>query len=350
MLVDLCLMNKNTKIMYFTANITDLSCEITAVGSILSPINCPEFILNMDDKKKAIKTWWQLRVLPNTRRDITNVITLLYHQPLSNKHVVDNGMFLLSLLSYAQNLKDHYWINPAKEYKIAFQGMAQTFVQSLIPSTYENINFYSNLIMPEEDEIFKVILDCQRQPHPIQNYFSPNLCIQGDKIKFWLFNDDNNKYCLHKYLHGVTEIEENEMKVYEFIKKETPELASEPTIVKIDVTDYLGYTNKKAVKKYVRYDNFITEDIELVTGDDILLAQGPQRGDVDEIFLENCSYLGIPINFVNEVVYISDALDRHFGMEEEVEYDNIGFLRDCKTKKFIAPAPIFGNSYFQSIL
>ena len=56
------------------------------------------------------------------------------------------------------------------------------------------------------------------------------------------------------------------------------------------------------------------------------------------------------IRYVDRVVEMSDELDEHFGMEVDIEFDNIGFIRDCKTKKFVAPAPIFGNSYFKSII
>lgn len=348
MIIDLCLMHKNTKVLYFTADITDIYCYITDVGSVLSPINCPEFILNTKDKKMAIRMWWQMRCMPITRRDFTNIITMLYNESLLKKHQMDDSIFLISLLAYCQNLKDHYWLNPAKDYKVSFPNMNSRFQHMLLHKTYDEINLYKNI--PEDDEVIKLILDCHKKDYKINNYLSPNICIHGDKIKFWEYDKNEGCYLLYKYLHGITEVEKNEMKVYEFIKENDPNLASKPIIVKKNLNDYGITDGHNVIKKYVAYRNFITEDTELITGEDILLAQGPQKGDVYDIFIDNCQYLSIPIKYVDEVLYMSNALDRHFGLEEEVEFDNIGFIRNCTTKQFINAAPIFGNSYFQEIL
>ena len=348
MVIDLCLMNRDQKVLYFTADISDIYCYITDVGSVISPLNCPECILNAKDKKLALKLWWQMRCMPTTRRDFANIITMLYQQPLANKHQQDEAIYLVSLFSYTQNLKDHYWINPAKEYKVTFANMSEKMNVYLKPATYNEISFYYNI--PKQDDVLRLVLDCHKKDYSITNYLSPNICIQGDKIKFWEYSEEKNAYILHKYLHGLADVEEYEIKVYEFIKKECPELAVEPHIIKKDLVDYDISDGRSVVKKYVGYENFITSTTEMVTGEEILLAQGPQRGDILDIFYDNCSYLSIPINYVNQVVYMSNALDRHFGMEEEIEFDNIGFIRDIETKQFIAPAPIFGNSYFQEIL
>lgn len=348
MIIDLCLMNRDQKVLYFTADITDIYCDIIEIGSVISSINCPEFILNSVDKKNALKFWWQMRCMPTTRRDFANIITMLYQNPLHKKHQQDEAIYLISLFAYAQNLKDHYWINPAQEYKVTYPNMSRDMNIILKPAKYEDISFYYNI--PEDDDVMKLVLDCQKKDYSIKNYLSPNICVQGDKIKFWQYDDEENAYLLHKYLHGITEIEENEFKVYEFIKKEMPHLAVEPAIAKIDLANYDLSDGRSVVKKYVTYKNFIDATTEMITGEEVLLARGPQRGDILDIFYDNCSYLSIPINFVNEVIYMSNALDRHFGMEEEVEFDNIGFIRDVETKQFIAPAPIFGNSYFQEIL
>lgn len=348
MIIDLCLMNRNQKVLYFTVDLTDIYCNITDVGSVISSINCPEFILNSENKKNAIKFWWQMRCMPTTRRDFANIITMLYKQPLHKKHQQEESIYLVSLFSYAQNIKDHYWINPAQEYKVSFPNMSREMNITLKPAKYEDISFYYNI--PKNDDVIKLILDCHKKDYSIDNYLSPNICVQGDKIKFWEYSEEKNAYLLHKYLHGITEIEENEFKVYEFIKKEIPHLAVEPNIVKKDLANYDISNGKSIIKKYVTYKNFVDVTTEMITGEEILLARGPQRGDILDIFYDNCSYLSIPINFVNEVVYMSNALDRHFGMEEEIEFDNIGFIRDAETKQFISPAPIFGNSYFQEIL
>lgn len=348
MLIDLCLMHKDVKVIYFTADITDLYCYITDVGSVLSPINCPEFILNTKDKKLAIRTWWKLRCMPETRRDFTNIITMLYNGSLLSKHQVNDSIFLVSLLSYAQNIKDHYWINPAMEYKVTYPNISSKMKQYLKPAVFDDINFYKNI--PQNDDVRNLVLDCHKKDYSIENYLSPNICIHGDKIKFWEYNQEEEAYYLHKYLHGIAEIEQNEFKVYEFIKKENPNLATKPIVIRKNLNDYDLSEGRDVFKKYIAYKNFITENTELITGDEILLAQGPQKGDPYEIFLENCQYLSIPIKFVNEVVYMSDELDKYFDMDVEIEYDNIGFIRDCKTKQFIKPAPIFGNSYFQNIL
>jgi hypothetical protein len=274
---------------------------------------------------------------------------MFYQEPIMKKHQQDDAIFLISLFAYAQNIKDHYWINPAKEYKVSFPNMSSKMNQTLVPKKYEDISFYSNI--PIDDDVIKLVLDCHKKDYTINNYMSPNICIQGDKIKFWEYNDEEDVYLLHKYLHGLTEVEENEFKVYEFIKKHDPNLATEPMIIQKNLADYeLSNGKSNVVKKYVAYKNFVTHDTEMITGEEILLAQGPQRGDIMDIFYDNCSYLSIPIQFVDEVIYMSNALDRHFGMEESVEFDNIGFIRDVETKQFIAPAPIFGNSYFQEIL
>lgn len=349
MVIDLCLMHKDTKILYFTADIGGDFCYITDIGTILSPINCPEFILNSPDQKQALRLWWKLRCIPETRRDFPNLITMLYNEPINKKHTIQDSIFLVSLLSYAQNLKDHYWINPAIEYKISFPKISKKFaLQSLIPATYDQINLYAN--PPEDDQITKLVLDYHQEFYKLDNYLSPNMCIHGDKIKFWEFDKDEGVYYLHKYLHGLKELETNEFKVYKYIMSEDPELANEPIIVKKNLNDY-GITDGHDVyKTFIAYKNFITEDTELITGNDILLAQGPQKGDPYDIFCENAQYLGVPVSYVDRVVEMSDELDEHFGMEVDIEFDNIGFIRDCKTKKFVAPAPIFGNSYFKSII
>lgn len=348
MVIDLCLMSREQKVFYFTVNITDKYCEITDIGSIISTINCPELILNAKDKKNALKFWWQMRCMPVTRRDFTNIITMLYKNPLIKKHQQDDAIFLISLMSYAQNIKDHYWINPAHEFKIKFPNMSPKFPEIVLkPVTFDEIDFYQNPVV--EDDIIKLVLDCYKKDYDFDNYFSPNICVQGDKIKFWEYNKNENKYYLHKYLHGLQEVEENEFKVYEFVKSENPNLAMEPIIVRKNLLDY-GVSEKDISKKYVSYPNFITVDTELVTGEEILLAQGPQSGDLIDIFYDNCSYLSIPIKFVDEIISISTALDKYFDMEEDIDFDNIGFIRDIHTKQFIGPAPMFGNSYFREIL
>lgn len=349
MVIDLCLMHKDTKVLYFTADITGENCYITDIGNILSPINCPEVILNSTDKKMALRIWWKLRCMPETRRDFTNLITMFYNEPLTKKHSIQDSIFLISLFSYVQNIKDHYWINPAIEYSVKFSKMSEKLSgKKLIPTTYDEINLYKN--PPKDDEIVKLILDHGQQFYTLNNYLSPNICVHGDKIKFWEYNEEEGIYYLYKYLHGIDELQKNEFKVYKYIMEEDPSLASEPFLIKKNLSDYGLSNGRDTYKTFVAYKNFITEDTELITGDDILLAQGLQKGDPYEIFYENCQYLGVPISFVDQVIEMSDELDRHFKMEEDVEFDNIGFIRDCKTKKFIKPAPIFGNSYFKSIM
>ena len=95
MIIDLCLMNRNQKILYFTVDLTDIYCNITEVGTIISSINCPEFILNSKDKKNAIKFWWQMRCMPTTRRDFANIITMLYQYPFHKKHQQDEAIYLV---------------------------------------------------------------------------------------------------------------------------------------------------------------------------------------------------------------------------------------------------------------
>ena len=71
----------------------------------------PIMLRNLDDERFGFEAWWRKRLIPESRREFYNLSRALYHIPFSERPLMKNSMFLLSLASHCASIIDKYWFD-----------------------------------------------------------------------------------------------------------------------------------------------------------------------------------------------------------------------------------------------
>lgn len=262
-------------------------------------------LAHQKDPNHIIK-WWNNRSIPVTREKIEEM--------LQAKGVIDTKEYLLNNL--ALSLTDYYWIRPVKS-----------------NYTWEQVNLFEN--------DFKDDMHIFAKNDSNDALFTPNSSLQGDLEKTWLII--NKKRVLVKANHN----ESSKESINEVIATKFHELQGYKNYTRYDLIEL-----KNTPYKYACYcDIFTNLNLEFVSAYDLLTSENkPNNISNYEQLIKLAEKHGIDSKQLrNDLEYqiMSDYLlsniDRHM--------NNIGFLRDANTLKFIAMAPIFdtGNSMFNSI-
>ena len=250
--------------------------------------------------------WWNNRSIPVTREKLKDML-------ISNGYF-DTQSYLINNL--ALSLTDYYWVKPVDS-----------------KYTWKQINLFENDFKDDMHIFTKNIRG---------NFcFTPNSSLQGDLEKTWLIM--NGKRMLVKSNHNSSSQE----CINEVIASKFHELQNYKNYVKYDLIEL-----KNTDYKYACYcQDFANLEIEYVSAYDLLTSETKPNNisDYEQLIILASRYGLDSKQIRNDLEYqiMSDYLlsnkDRHM--------NNIGFLRDANTLKFISMAPIFdtGNSMFNSI-
>lgn len=265
--------------------------------------NNPELPLAHKCEPNYIISWWNDRCVPLSRGRVDEM--------LKSKGLLDNKKNLLNNLGLS--LTDYYWIRP-------------------IDSNYKwkDVSLFIN-DFKDDIHIFHIRSSSTSS-------FTPNSSLQGDLEKTWLIKD--NKRILVKGNHNNISQES----INEVIATKFHELQGYDNYVKYELLKLKGTKYNYACT----CDCFTSEDLEFVSAYDLLTSE-KKKNDISEYeqLIKLAVKFGLKENVVRKQLeyqilsdYILSNKDRHM--------NNIGFLRDAKTLKFVSVAPIFdtGNSMF----
>lgn len=254
----------------------------------------------------SIVKWWNDRSVPVTREKVQDM--LIEKKLIDTKHYLVNNLGL--------SLTDYYWVKP---------------IDSTL--SWEHVNLFDN-DFNDDMHIFK-------KNSQNENAFSPNSSLQGDLEKTWLIMD--GKRVLVKGNHN----EKSQESINEVIASKFHELQGYSNHVKYNLIE-LKNTNYK----YACYcDNFVTPNLEFVSAYELLTSEAKPNNVSDfEQLIRLANKYGIDDKKLRNDLeyqimsdYILSNIDRHM--------NNIGFLRDANSLKFISMAPIYdtGNSMFNNV-
>ena len=211
------------------------------------------------------------------------------------------------------SLSDHYWIKRREE-------------------KWKAINFFTNRYSPDVGNMFF-------SPWKINNSrfgASPDLSCGGVLMKCWRQNNDRTSYLVKAGSQIAHQEPLSEVLVSVFCEK----LKKIPC-VKYDLC-------VEGIVMCSRCDNFVTVDTDFVPASHIYVHE--KRNDSDTVLahlIKMCEFYNIPDaeSFLKWLIFV----DRSTGNMDR-NLNNIGFLRDLKTMKFIGPAPLFdsGNAYWDT--
>lgn len=267
--------------------------------------NNPELPLAHKCEPNYLIKWWNDRSMPLSRNKVDDM--------LKQKGLIDTKTYLLNNL--ALSLTDYYWIKPVDS-----------------EHTWKQVNLFDN----DFKDDMHIFSRCDSNI----DAFTPNSSLQGDLEKTWLVTD--NKRVLVKGNHNDLSQESiNEVIASEFHSKQGFNNYVEYSLLEVN-SDY----------KYACYcDCFTNSGVEFVSAYDLLTSEiKPNNISMYEHLIALAIKHGINENILRDNLeyqimsdYILSNIDRHM--------NNIGFLRDANTLKFISMAPIFdsGNSLFNDV-
>ena len=254
----------------------------------------------------GITKWWHERSIPLTRNNLEKM--------LKEKNLLDARGYLFNNLGLS--LVDYYWVKPVDS-----------------NYTWKQVNLFEN--------DFKDDMHVSKKNINNEYNFSPNSSLQGDLEKTWLIM--NGKRVLVKANHN----DSSQESINEVIASKFHELQGYKNYVKYELLEL-----KNTEYKYACYcENFANLNVEFVSAYDLLTSEA-KPNDISnyEQLIKLATKHGIDAKQLRddlEYQIMSDYLlsnrDRHM--------NNIGFLRDSDTLKFISMAPIYdnGNSMFSGI-
>ena len=277
--------------------------DIEGVPSEVAKIHAPELLplcLDSDCDTKQFMKWLHDRSIPSNREGIDQVKATFGEKWQINKNFA--------------SLSDHYWIKKRSE-------------------TYRKINFFTNTYSKDIGNMFFKPWAVNRTRY---DNFSPDLTTGGILTKCWRQNQDKSS-CLIK-AGSVAAQQEPLSEVLVAVLAE--QLG---TIKCADYNLHIEGTTMCSI-----CSNFVTMDTDLVPASYIYYKEEKQAGEsVFSHLVRMCERYDIPgaEDFLKWMVFI----DRITGNTDR-NLNNIGFLRDIKTMKFIGPAPLFdsGNAYWST--
>ncbi len=214
-----------------------------------------------------------------------------------------------------QSLSDNYWVKKRDE-------------------TWKSINFFTNKYDPT---IGNLMLKPWTVTSRKISCKSPELTTTGLVRKRWRQEGGLDSYLVKAGSYALQQEPLNEVIVSTLIEKlETDQITS------------AGYNlTIEGVTMCSRCKNFITPDVDMVTAAEIYQTEKRVDEDVYTHLCRMCEKFDIPnarehIDWLIWLDFYTGNTDRHL--------NNIAFLRDLKTMKFIGPSPAFdfGNAYWNT--
>ncbi len=273
-------------------------------SELVEIINSDLLPLCLKDKctTKTILEWMNKRNMPSNREGIEAV-----NKRFGEKWQDANPNFL--------SLSDHYWIKKREE-------------------KWKRLNFFTNPYSPDIGNMFF-------SPWKISNSnrvgVSPDLTCGGVLKKCWRQNNNDRTSYLVKAGSAISHQEPlSEVLVSVFCEK----------LGEIDCVKYELHV--EGVVMCSKCNNFVTVNTDFVPAS-YIYGHEPRK-DNETVFdhlVRMCEFYDIPnaeehLKWVIFVDRVTGNMDRNL--------NNIGFLRDVKTLKFIGPAPLFdsGNAYWDT--
>ncbi len=216
-----------------------------------------------------------------------------------------------------QSLTDHYWIKKRDE-------------------TWEQINFFTNRYDLTVGNMF--FEPWTVNPYKI-SYKTPEFTTTGLVRKRW--RQDKNGI---SYLYKAGSFELKQEPLNEVLVSTIIERLNKKEIVSA------GYDLAiEGVTMCSKCKCFITPDIDMVTAADIFFSEGESQdnSNIYERLISKCEQLEIP--YAKEHIDWLIWIDNYTGNTDR-HLNNIGFIRNLQTGKFIGPSPAFdfGNSYWNT--
>jgi len=277
-------------------NVADIiinNSEITDVIKIYEPEHLPyKYIENKYNNISLLNNWIEHRGIPLSRED--------YDAIIENYNVSSSKE--LTVLSYALNLTDHYWLCEKDNDK-----------------KWEDVNFFDNKFSDRIEKIFPELAEKN------ETYINPDFSSNGRLKKFWIIN--NGKRELYKAGSG-------DLKQEPFNEYIASQIADRLNI------DHVNYEIKeKNDEIYCKCACMVDNNVEFVNAFGVYL-EGEKTDDKYNDYINACAKMGI--NNAGEDVdkmivldYLIRNTDRHVG--------NFGIIRNSETLKWIKIAPIFDN-------
>lgn len=296
------LMNKNIKLCKIA-----IDSENYILSKVLEVYNTDAFpvgveLINGQPQVKSLSKWWNSRAIPGSRIGVDS---------FARRYSVN--IYALPFKNYGLSLSDQYWLNPA----------------DCNAKKWADINFFHNRFSLDMGKAF---FDTSYTSADKDFFMSPDSTSNGMLPKKWLRDERNHKLYLYKAGSGPFEQEPfNELiasKIYEAL----------------GFSNYVKYTIIHDNDRYFSVcENFINENIELVTAANMRLTKSPLTVKADneyDFLLTCCKAYDIPqvkesLDVMLAVDYIICNSDRHYG--------NFGFIRNIETMQFTGTAPVYDN-------
>lgn len=278
--------------------------DIEGVPGDILKIDNPELLpvcLKDDCTMDTFKKWLDGRNIPDNREGLAEIKEEFGDKWLKNKN-------------YA-SLSDHYWIKMRTE-------------------SWKRINFFTNTYSRDIGDMVFMPWSVNKRI----DSFSPDLTTNGILKKRWTQNADKTS-SLIKAGSKITKQEPlNEVLVSVLIEQlDLPYLKSAGYDLHVEGTTMCSIT-----------DNFIDLNTELVPAHYIYFKE--KRSENESVYthlIKMCELYDIPDaeDFINALIFVDNVTGN-----EDRNLNNIGFIMDVKTRKFIGPSPVYdcGNAYWNT--
>ncbi len=292
-------MNKNTKVALIEFD--EQNNSITKIIEIYNIDYAPMCLINENKNKvgnnlKVLNNWYKGRGIPSWRKDVEDLLTRLgvsSPEELLNK-------------SYGLSLSDQYWM------KAEYQANLK----------WKDINFFTNDF--KYKGYFNASFSSDSKDEQIDLH-SPNNTTDGMLRKAWIIEDGKRILVKGTYSNSLQE-PINEWLASQICKR-----------LELDYCDYkIDILNNRLVSKC---DDFINENEELVTAEDVYFSEKKQNNENDiEYYIKilkkhNIENAEHQLKGMFLVDYIMLNYDRHL--------KNFGIIRNVNTLKWEKQAPIF---------
>lgn len=250
-------------------------------------------------------SWWTERAIPLTRNNLTSM--------LKSRNIDIPEEYLFKNLGLSLN--DCYWIKPLDS------GLK-----------WKDVNLFTNSFKDNS-------LEWEKGDSEKENiYYSPNSSLTGGLEKTWVIKKGE------RYLIKGNVTERSDESLNEVIASKIHKSQG--------YNNFVDYSLVKIKNKPYDYGCcckcFTSEKVELVTAYDLILSKPKKNTDsYYEHLIKVCVENGLDeeevrmdLEYLILTDYVMSQRDRHF--------NNIGFLRDSDTLKFIGTAPIYdsGESFY----
>lgn len=267
----------------------ELTADITYVNKEKEHL----FPLDLDLSGEGIVDWISRRAIPGNRAYVGTILSSLGLELSDKKGIID--------LCRGLSLNDSYWITP-----VEFSG------------SFDQYNLYDNPF----SELLSIVAYTGAPYKEKQFRSSPELTTNGMLRKAWRIKRDG----IWLYKGGTEDFANAGNEPYsEFYAYQIAEKMG-LNAVKYELENWKGILASKC-KLFTDKDTAYIPIGRIVKTGGITAVLDYYKKLGDEFYDELCSMLVFDAVIYNE--------DRHFG--------NFGLLRDNKTGKLIAPAPIFDN-------